>query len=248
MNGKVALITGGSTGIGRATCIALAKQGAKIAFADLNEDAAKETKKILKDQYKIEALFIKANVSKREDVERMVQTVVKHYGRLDLAFNNAGIGGFHNKLHEYDDDVFDSLMQVNLKGVYLCMKYEIKQMLLQGGEGYSIVNTSSISGLVAYRGNAPYGAVKHAVVGLTKSAAIEYARSGIRINSVCPSFTLTQMLPDDAQLQSKLADRVPLHRLGTAEEVANVVAFLLSDAASYSTGLAIPICGGLSAL
>ncbi|KAL0483319.1 hypothetical protein AKO1_014657 [Acrasis kona] len=247
MEGKVALVTGGATGIGKAICIQLCHNRCKVAVCDMNEEVGRQTVKELNSQGG-EAIFIKVDVTKSEEVQNMVKSVIDKFGRIDYAVNNAGVGGSLSKTENYSESLFDNIMDINLKGVFLCLKYQLKQMVAQGGKGCSIVNTSSISGLSAYRMNSPYSASKFGVVGLTKSTAIEYARMGIRVNCVCPTFTQTAMLPDDKKLQENLIERVPLHRLGTPDDVANAVMFLLSEQSSFITGVALPLCGGLSAL
>jgi len=252
---KVIIVTGGASGIGRATCLLLAKEGATLVIADLNEKEGRETLAMV-EELGSKAIFVKVDVSLNKEVEEMVKKTVQTFGKLDSAVNNAGIGGYFMKLHQQEEEMFDKLTAINLKGVFLCMKHEIKQMLIQKvpPDGFTIVNTSSISGLVAYRQNAPYAATKSGVIALTKSAAMEYSRSNIRINSVCPAFTDTPMIsatvPDHNKedFVKKLSDRVPMHRLGRPEEIASTIAFLLSSDSSFTTGSYISIDGGLSVL
>jgi NAD(P)-dependent dehydrogenase (short-subunit alcohol dehydrogenase family) len=219
---KVALITGGASGIGEATAIKFANEGAKVVISDIQEEKGKQLVDRVK-QKGGDAIFIKADVSKEEDVRALVKSIVEHYGRLDYAFNNAGIEGEQASTHEATMDNFDKIMQVNVKGVWMCMKYEIEQMLKQG-EGGAIVNTSSVAGLVGFPGLAHYTASKHAVIGLTRTAALDYGDKGIRINAVCPGVIDTPMV-DRAFGQDKeaLGDQKPIGRLGQPEEIASAV-------------------------
>jgi len=245
--GGVALVTGASTGIGHATALAFAKERVKVAVVDVNvKDGEKTVDQIRKAGG--EAIFIRCDVSVTRDVQTMIETIISTYNRLDYAHNNAGIGEIDRvKLDEVKEENFDRLMQINLKGVWLCMKYEIPVMLRQG-KG-SIVNTSSVCGLV---GSLPllssYVASKHAIVGLTKAAALDYALDGIRINAVCPGSVLTPQLkqateknPAEIELQAKLH---PLNRLGTTEEIAAAVLWLCSDQASFVHGFPLAVDGG----
>eukprot|EP01116_Phalansterium_solitarium_P006265 TRINITY_DN18574_c0_g1_i1.p1 TRINITY_DN18574_c0_g1~~TRINITY_DN18574_c0_g1_i1.p1 ORF type:complete len:263 (-),score=63.11 TRINITY_DN18574_c0_g1_i1:214-1002(-) len=254
-NERVIIVTGGGSGIGRTTSVELARLGARVAVVDINETGGRKTVDLIKTAGG-RAMFVSCDVSNAQSVEQMVAKVVSEFGVLHGAFNNAGIGGVHMKAHEYPESEFDKLTAINLKGVWLCLKYQVAQMLRQGGEGYSIVNNSSLSGLVAYRLNAPYSAVKHGVIGLTKSAAIEYGRSGIRVNCVCPGFTPTPILDSVADsmglpselVQQTLAKRVPMNRLATELEVARAAIFLLSDQSTFTTGHALEVSGGLASL
>ncbi len=245
---KVALVTGASSGIGRASALAFARQGAKVALADVNAEGGEETTEMIKEAGG-EGVFIYADVSRPADVEAMVNKAIEVYGRLDCAFNNAGILAGSGSIHEVPEEHWDRVMAVNLKGVWLCMKHEIPRMLKQGSG--AIVNTASLAGLVGERGNAIYTASKHGVVGLTRSAALQYAKSGIRINAVCPGFVRTAMIdPIIAQRPEfgpALDARHPVGRIGTPEEIAAAVVWLCSDAASFVTGHAMAIDGGYTA-
>ena len=244
--GKVALVTGGGTGIGHASCLVFAREGAKVVVADVNADAGEDTARRIRDAGR-EALFVRADVSLPRDVEALVRTAVDVYGRLDCAFNNAGIAGAIGALtHDYPDDSWDRVMAVNLKGVWLCMRSEIRQMLEQGGG--AIVNTASIWGLVGAAGAAAYVASKHGVVGLTRAAALEYASRNVRINAVNPGTIRTPILdpfmsavPD---FESMMTARHPIGRIGRPEEVAEAAAWLCSDAASFVLGQTLPVDGG----
>lgn len=245
MQGKVALVTGGSSGIGRATAIAFAREGAKVVVAaDKNVKGGEETIELIKKAGG-EATFVKADVSKAAEVEALVNKTIKLYGRLDYAFNNAGILGARGSLTELTEEQWDHNINVNLKSVWLCMKYEIPHMVKQGGG--AIVNTSSLAGLRALEGSPFYVTSKHGIIGLTKSAALEYGKAGIRVNAVCPGLILTPpILKDfgDSLAEAVRKERIPLGRLGNPEEVAEVVVWLCSDAASFVTGDAIVVDGG----
>lgn len=241
--GKVAIITGGSFGIGRATAIAFAKRGAKVAVVDCIED--NETINLIKEEGG-EAIFIKCDVSKDSEVKTMIEKTVKTFGRIDFAFNNAGIEGASANTHECTDEIWERTIGVNLKGVWLCMKYEIQQMLKQG-KG-AIVNTASIAGLVGFQGLPAYTASKHGVIGLTKTAALEYAKLGIRVNAVCPGVIKTPMVDrltgKKKEAEKQFENMEPLGRMGQPEEVAEAAIWLCSDAASFVTGDAMAVDGG----
>ncbi|NJN16992.1 MAG: SDR family oxidoreductase [Oscillochloris sp.] len=244
-NGKVALVTGAATGIGRASALAFAREGAKVAVADVNEAAGNQVVAEI-EALGTDAIFIRANVSQRADVEVMVNLTVKTFGRVDFAHNNAGIEGAQADLAEYPEEVWDQVIGINLKGVWLSMKYEIQHMLQQGGG--RIVNTSSVSGLTGARGVSGYVASKHGIVGLTKAAALEYARNNIRVNAVCPSTIHTPMIDritgGDERILEQFAEGEPIGRFGTPDEVANAVIWLCSDAASFITGATLTVDGG----
>ena len=248
LESKVALVTGGTSGIGRATAIALGTAGAKVVFSGRREPEGKETAALIRD-VGAECLFVRSDVSKEEDIKALVQKTVETYGRLDCAFNNAGIDSPSKPLHEQTIEDFDKLMSINVRGLFLCMKYEIQQMLFQGSG--VIVNNSSMGGLIAFPGISPYNASKHAVMGLTRSAALDYAKKDIRINTVNPGIIATDMIERIAHKMGSTADAlastVPMGRMGQAAEIAQTVVFLCSDAASYITGQPLVIDGGFTA-
>jgi NAD(P)-dependent dehydrogenase (short-subunit alcohol dehydrogenase family) len=245
---KVALITGAGSGIGQATAKVFAREGARLVLADVVEAGGQATLRMVKDSG-AEAIFIKTDVSKSAEVEAAVAKAVETFGCLDCAFNNAGIGGAGKLTHEYSEQEWDRVIAINLTGVWLCMKAELTQMLKQGSG--AIVNTSSIMGLTGAIRVPAYTAAKHGVAGLTKAAALEYGRLGIRINAVCPAPIYTPMLmsafekrPD---MEQRYARSEPMKRLGQPEEVGEAVAWLCSDRASYITGLPMPVDGGYMA-
>ncbi len=244
--GKVALVTGGSSGIGRATAVAFAKEGAKVVIGDIKIEGGEETIRMIKGGGG-EGIFVKADVSVAAEVEAMVQKAIDTYGRLDCAYNNAGIGENLKRIHNSLEDNFDRVMATNVKGVYLCMKYEIPHMLKQGSG--AIVNTASIAGLVGLVAQAAYVASKHAVVGLTKSAALDYAKSGIRVNAICPGVIRTPLigLEEKPSKEAMYVDMEPMGRLGKPEEIATAVLWLCSDEASFVTGYPFAVDGGLVA-
>ncbi len=249
LHGKIALVTGAGSGIGRATSLVLAREGAAIVVSDVNADGGEETLSAIKDMGG-DGMFVHADVSRAADVEALVEATVKAYGRLDCSYNNAGIEGYiGGRLHEYPEDIWDRLMDINVKGVWLCLKYEIPQMLKQGGG--AIVNTASAAGLVGSRQLSAYSASKHAVVGLTKSAALEYAKDGIRVNAVCPGIIDTPMMDrlvaGREDYAATIPARQPIGRKGTPDEIAEAVAWLCSDAASLVTGLAMSVDGAFTA-
>ena len=244
LDGKVCLVTGGSSGIGRATALEFAREGGDVVVSDLNESSGEETVDVITGQGR-QGTFIKADVSKADEAEFVVRQAVQVHGRLDCAFNNAGIAGPQLETHDYPEDAWDDVIAVNLKGVWLCMKYEIRQMLRQGSG--AIVNTSSIAGLVGGAA-AAYNASKHGVIGLTRQAALEYAARGIRVNAVCPSIIRTPLLESVLDVrpgaESQWMEAQPNNRFGTPEEVASVVVSLISDMSSFVTGHAMPVDGG----
>ncbi|WP_310338343.1 SDR family oxidoreductase [Rhodoferax saidenbachensis] len=246
---KVVLVTGGGGGIGRASALAFARAGAKVAVTDRDAQAGQETAAQVQALGQ-EAIFIQADVIQATQVQAMVAQVVAHFGRLDCAFNNAGIEEEHMRLADCEEATFDRIMGVNVKGVWLCMKYQIAQMLTQGGG--AIVNTASVAGLIGAPKMSAYSASKHAVIGLTKSAAVEYGRKGIRVNAVCPGVIRTVMFERAMQADPKQAGTVagahPMGRIGEADEVAAAVLWLSSDAASFVTGHAHTVDGGLTAV
>lgn len=248
LDGKIALLTGAASGIGRATAKIFAREGATLVLADIVEAGGQETLDMVKAMG-TNAIFIKTDVAKSQDVNAVVAKTVETYGRLDCAFNNAGIGGRGALTHEYTEEEWNRVLAVNLTGVWLCMKAEIIQMLAQ--KSGSIVNTSSIMGLTGAIRVPAYTAAKHGVAGITKAAALEYARHGIRINAVCPAPIYTPMLmgafekrPD---MEERYARSEPMKRIGQPEEVGEAVAWLCSDRASYMTGHPMPVDGGYMA-
>jgi NAD(P)-dependent dehydrogenase (short-subunit alcohol dehydrogenase family) len=248
MEGKVALVTGGSSGIGRASAIAFARNGARVIVADINVEGGQETEQIIK-QAGGSAMFIRTDVTRASEVAEVINRAIEKYGRLDYAHNNAGIllHGVNAQTTECTEEDWDRVISINLKGVWLCLKYEIPQMIKQGSG--AIVNTSSIAGLVALENSAAYNASKHGVVGLTRAAALEYARAGIRVNAVCPAFINTPMIGQETESESQelvkfIQTEMPMARRGRPEEVAEAVVWLCSDAASFITGHTLAVDGG----
>jgi NAD(P)-dependent dehydrogenase (short-subunit alcohol dehydrogenase family) len=250
LEGKIALVTGGSSGIGRAAVLAFASQGARVVVADIDSGGGAETVRMVEESGG-EAVFVKADVSQREEVEALVKKAVDTYGRLDCAFNNAGVEAAQGLAMFMDcpDGELERLLAVNLKGVWNCLKSEIAQMLKQGGG--AIVNTASVAGLVGFQLSAAYVASKHGVVGLTKAVALDYAPAGIRVNAICPGVTRTPMVDEligsDAELEATIVGVHPLARLADPQEVARTAVWLCSDEASFVTGVALPVDGGLVA-
>ena len=249
LEGKVALITGAGSGIGRATAKIFAREGAKLVLADVVEEGGHQTLAMIGDTGG-DAIFIRTDVSRETDVNAAVAKAVEKYGRLDCAFNNAGIEGQGGLTHECTVENWNRVIAIDLTGVWLCMKAEIAQMTKQG-KGGAIVNTSSGAGLAGVKGMPAYVAAKHGVAGLTKSAAIEYGRHGIRVNAVCPGPIRTPMmerlLGERPNAEERFARGGPLKRLGDPQEIGEAVAFLCSDHASYVTGLPMPVDGGFMA-
>ena len=244
VQGKVILVTGGGSGIGRATALKLAHEGAKIMIADYVQEGGERTVGMIREVGG-SASFVQADVSIASQVEVMVAKTVHTYGRLDGAFNNAGIEGHSATTVDCSEENFDRIIAINLKGVWLCMKYEIPQMLKLGGG--SIVNTASICGLVGLEAMPAYNAAKHGVVGLTRTAALEYAPKNIRVNCVCPGAIRTPMMErflDKGASEQDLIAAEPVGRMGQPEEIAQGVIWLLSDAASFVTGHPMAIDGG----
>ena len=251
LEGKVALVTGGASGIGQATAVAMAREGARVAVADRAEADAAGTVALINASGG-QAIAIGGDVTREADVAAMIARTVSAFGRIDCAFNNAGISGravgpAGQRTHELSQEAFDRMLAVNLTGVFLCLKHEVAQMLAQGGGG-AIVNTASIAGLIGLATSGHYVAAKHGVVGLTKSAAIEYAQDGIRVNCVNPGYVATPMTKDiiDERGQDILA-KVPMRRFGIPGEIAEAVAWMCSDKASFMTGASHVIDGGYHA-
>jgi NAD(P)-dependent dehydrogenase (short-subunit alcohol dehydrogenase family) len=244
---KTSLITGGGRGIGRATALLFAREGARIAVTDLSAEGAAETVAMINREGG-QALSITADVTKADSVTAMVASAVPAFGRLDCAFNNAGIAAYQvgaagQKTAEWSEQAFDRMIEVNLKGVWLCMRAELEQMLKQGSG--AIVNTASIAGLVGLQFCSAYVASKHGVIGLTKSAALEYAGNGIRVNAVCPGYIETDMTKDAiARRGDQILAAVPMKRLGKASEIAEMVCWLCSERSSYVTGSAYTVDAG----
>jgi NAD(P)-dependent dehydrogenase (short-subunit alcohol dehydrogenase family) len=243
--GDVALVTGGSSGIGRATALAFAAEGAKVAVASRRSEESLETVRLVKEAGG-DALFVQGDVSISADVQRMVSQTVERFGKLNYAFNNAGVGGAMTPTATYDEDTFDQVIAINLKGVFLSMKYELPHILATKG---AIVNMSSVAGLIGGRVGVAYYASKHGVVGMTKAAALEYADKGIRINAVAPAVIKTPMTEGagffSKDMNAMMLARHPMGRFGEAEEVAQAVIWLCSKRASFTTGHTFPIDGGL---
>jgi len=248
VDGKIALVTGAGSGIGRATALVFAREGAKVVVADVVVDGGEETVRLIKAAGG-EAVFVKADMAKAAEVEAMVQKAVATYGRLDCAHNNAGIEGATGRTADYREEDWNRVISINLTGVWFCMKYEISQMLKQGGG--AIVNTASDAGLLGVPQMPAYVASKHGVVGLTKTAALEYAKSGIRVNAVCPGVIKTPMVERITAQRAGRAERMaavePVGRMGKPEEIAEAVVWLCSEAASFVTGLPMPVDGGIAA-
>ncbi len=252
-SGKVALITGGGGGIGRAAALGFAKGGAKVVVVDRDQSLGEGTAGIVRQQGG-EASFIAADVSKSADVQAYVKTALDQYGRIDCFFNNAGIEGKFADTVDHDEDAFDQVIAVNVRGVFLGLKYVLPSMIKQGAG--AVVNTASVAGLVATPGMPAYVASKHAVIGLTKTAAGEVARNGVRVNAVCPGPIDTRMIQAIAQTRSPdnpegfaagYQQMIPIGRYGRAEEIANLVLFLCSDSSSNMTGGHYVSDGGRSA-
>jgi len=249
--GKVALVTGASMGIGRASALAFARRGAKVVAADVEVKSGEETVRLIKKAGG-EAIFVKTDVSSAADIEALVKKTVATYGKLDYAHNNAAINrGIGVMTADYKEDDWDIQVDVNLKGVFLCMKYEIPEML-KIGKGTAIINTSSISGLSGHPADPGYVGSKFGVVGITKSTAMQYARTGIRINCICPGPIRTSLYDRVVAaipgVEEATIERNPMGRIGEPEEVAEAVVWLCSDAASYITGVALSVDGGLAAI
>ena len=249
LDGKIALITGCGSGIGRATALKFAREGALVTCADIDPKSGETTVAMVRDAGG-KAEFIQTDVSDANQVQTLIGKIVTAHGRLDCAFNNAGIEGDVIEAHESSERNFDRLMAINVKGVWLCLKYEIRQMLKQGGG--AIVNTASVAGLSGFPALSLYVASKHAVVGLTKSAALECAQGGVRINAVCPGPVDTPMMERIGSNEGRPGRKdfeafVPMRRYAEPREIAQTVTWLCSSEASYVTGVAMPVDGGMVA-
>jgi NAD(P)-dependent dehydrogenase (short-subunit alcohol dehydrogenase family) len=246
--GKVALVTGGNAGIGQEVCFEFAREGARVVVAARRKIEGERTVERIR-QAGGEALFVETDVTRSSSVEAMIRTCTERYGRLDVAFNNAGITGtVTNDIVHYSEEVFDQTVAVNLKGAWLCMKHEIPAMLAGGGG--SIVNCSSTAGLRGGPRASAYYASKHAILGLTRAVSLEYASQGVRVNAVCPGMVLTDLIAREfANAPEKLAmlkQKIPLGRAGEVGEIAAAVLWLASDEATYVTGAALSVDGGFT--
>ena len=249
MEGRVAFVTGSGSGIGRGIALVFAREGAKVVVTDIDIEAGQQTVDIIKKQGGI-AIFVKADVTQSSQVEKLINRVVEVYGRLDCACNNAGIPGLRVPLIEFPEDQWNLVIDTDLKGVWLCMKYQIPQMLEQG-KG-AIVNISSAAGLKPNKGSTAYCSAKHGIIGLTKMAALEHAEAGIRVNTICPGPIRTPFVEDlikkDPKREAWYISTTPMRRMGTPAEIGEAVVWLCSDAASYITGITLPVDGGYAEL
>ena len=248
LDGKVALVTGGASGIGRAAALLFAGAGARVAVADMSAGGGAETVRLIREMGG-NAVFIRADISNARQVEMMVEETVTVFGKLDCAFNNAGIEQSLAPIAEIPDGEWERIIGVNLKGTWLCLKHEIRAMLVRGRG--AVVNTSSVAGLVGGPFNGAYAASKHAILGLTRAAALEYASMGIRVNAVCPGMTLTPMIEmitgGDAGVEAMITALHPIGRAAFPEEIAHAAVWLCSDEASFITGHALAVDGGFTA-
>lgn len=243
--GKVAFVTGGGNGIGRATALAFAREGASVVVADVSEENNRETARLI-EEIGGQALAVTCNVTRAEDVRNALDKTIEKFGRLDIAFNNAGVEQKKAATAELEEEEWNRIVDTNLRGVFLCMKYEIPLILKQGGG--AIVNTSSGAGIIGVAYGAAYVASKHGLIGLTKSTALEYAKSNIRVNAVCPGYIETEMMDrftgGTSEGREKVIAEEPIGRMGKPEEVAAAVIWLSSDAASFVTGHSLVVDGG----
>jgi NAD(P)-dependent dehydrogenase (short-subunit alcohol dehydrogenase family) len=246
--GKVAFVTGAASGIGRATAIAFARAGADVAVADVAERGNAETATAI-ETLGTRALPLQCNVGSSSDVERALATTMDAFGRLDIAFNNAGIEQPVKATADLSEDEWDRLVAINLRGVFVCMKHEIPLMLREGGG--AIVNTSSGAGVKGFKGQAAYAAAKHGVIGLTKSAALDYADRGVRVNAICPGIIDTEMMDRFTESTDTGRERViaqePIGRMGSPDEIASAVVWMCSDDAGFLVGHALVMDGGQTA-
>jgi NAD(P)-dependent dehydrogenase (short-subunit alcohol dehydrogenase family) len=238
---KVALVTGGGSGIGRAAALALSRELARVVVADRVETPGRDTVRMIQDGGG-EAAFVRVDVTEGAQVSGLIDTAVGLYGRLDCAFNSAGVEGPLAATADYEEEAWERVLAVNLKGVWLCMKYEIRQMLKQ--QQGVIVNASSVAGLIGAPNLPAYSASKHGIIGLTKSAALEYAKSGIRVNALCPGLTDTPMAQRITGGDASFLAPYPMGRMAIPSEIAEAVVWLCSDAASFITGHALAVDGG----
>lgn len=247
--GKVVLVTGAASGIGRAIALGFGRAGASVVVADVSIEGGHATAAMIVENGG-KALYVQCNVTRAAEVEALVEKTINYYGRLDYAVNNAAVEEERQPLADGDDEQFDRIMAVNVKGVWLCMKHQLRQMVKQGGG--AIVNMADVGGLVGAPNHAIYGASKHAVVGLTKSAAVEYARDGIRVNVLCPAAVKTPMLARaierDPASEKKIKAAHPMGRVADATEIANTALWLCSDMASYVNGHEMVVDGGYTAI
>ncbi|WP_009630579.1 SDR family oxidoreductase [Synechocystis sp. PCC 7509] len=243
--GKVAFVTGAANGIGRATALAFAREGANVVVADVSEQGNQETARLI-EKLGGQAIAIKCDVTRAEDVKAALDSTIEAFGRLDFAFNNAGVEQKNVATAQIEEQEWERIVNINLRGVFLCMKYEIPLLLKQGGG--AIVNTSSGAGVIGIKGGAAYTAAKHGVIGLTKSAALDYASQNIRVNAVAPGYIDTPMMErftgGTTEGQEKVIAQEPIGRMGQPEEIANSVVWLCSDAAAFVVGHALVIDGG----
>lgn len=249
-DGRTALITGGGSGIGREASLLFAERGARVVVADLVAEGGEETANAIRDGGG-EAVFVRADVTRADEVHAMIDAAVSSFGGLDCAINSAGTATLvRTRTHEFSEEEWRRVLDVNLTGVWLCMKEEIAQML-EGGRGGAIVNLSSIYGLVAAAGTAAYTASKHAVAGLTKTAALDYAKEGIRVNALSPGYTRTPLvegvISHKPEIEDWFVERTPLGRMGIPREIAEAGVWLCSDAAAYLNGVILPVDGGVVA-